>query len=60
MVLWGAAARGIGQRKKWGRTLALVLGVLSLPGIPLGTALGIYTVVVLTSQSGKESFIEGG
>jgi hypothetical protein len=60
MVLWGAAARGIGQRKKWGRTLALVLGVLSLPGIPLGTALGIYTLVVLTSQSGKESFVEGG
>jgi hypothetical protein len=58
MVLWGAAAWGIGQRKKWGRTLALVLGVLSLPGIPLGTALGIYTLVVLNSQGGKGSFLE--
>jgi hypothetical protein len=30
-----------------GRTLALVAGFLSLSNIPLGTTLGIYTLVVL-------------
>jgi hypothetical protein len=58
MVLWGLVGRGIVQRKKWARTLALVLAVLSLPGFPAGTALGIYMLVVLNSQGGKESFLE--
>jgi hypothetical protein len=30
-----------------GRTLALVAGFLSLSNIPVGTTLGIYTLVVL-------------
>ena len=34
-----------GQRS--GRTLALIAGFLSLSNIPLGTTLGIYTLVVL-------------
>jgi hypothetical protein len=34
-----------GQRS--GRTLALVAGFLSLSNIPLGTTLGIYTLIVL-------------
>jgi hypothetical protein len=34
-----------GQRS--GRTLALLAAFLSLPNLPLGTALGIYTLVVL-------------
>jgi len=34
-----------GQRS--GRTLAILAGVLSLSNIPLGTTLGIYTLVVL-------------
>jgi hypothetical protein len=55
MIVW-AAVCGIlglvagvalltGQRS--GRTLALLAGFLSLPNLPLGTALGIYTLVVL-------------
>ena len=37
---------GIGmlKRRRWSRVLALVLGVLSLPNFPLGTALGVYTL----------------
>ena len=33
-----------GQRS--GRTLCLIAGFLSLPNIPLGTTLGIYTLIV--------------
>lgn len=33
--------------KQSGRTLALIAGFLSLPNIPLGTTLGIYTLIVL-------------
>jgi hypothetical protein len=33
--------------RRSGRTLALVAGFLSLSNIPLGTTLGIYTLVML-------------
>jgi hypothetical protein len=43
------------NRKSWGRTLAIVAGVLSLIKIPIGTALGIYTLWVLApGHSGVE------
>jgi len=46
---------GLLQREQWGRTLALVMGFLALLRIPLGTALGIYTLwVLLPSQSDEE------
>lgn len=35
------------QRKPWGRTLAIVAAILSLIKLPIGTALGIYTLWVL-------------
>ena len=35
-------------------TLALLAGVLSLSNIPLGTSLGIYTLVVLLPRGGAE------
>lgn len=43
------------NRKSWGRTLAIVAAVLSLIKIPMGTALGIYTLWVLVpGNSGVE------
>ena len=42
-----------GQRS--GRTLALVAGFLSLSNLPLGTTLGIYTLVALLPRSGTQS-----
>jgi len=43
------------QRKPWGRTLAIVAAILSLIKLPIGTALGIYTLWVLApSLSGPE------
>jgi hypothetical protein len=42
-------------RKPWGRVLAIVLAVLALFKLPLGTALGIYTLWVLgPATSGME------
>ncbi len=42
-------------RQPWGRTLAIVVGVLTLIKPPLGTALGIYTLWVLApGESGVE------
>ena len=38
-----------------GRTLALIAGFLSLSNIPLGTTLGIYTLVVLLPPPGAQS-----
>ncbi|MGH9858982.1 MAG: zinc ribbon domain-containing protein [Candidatus Acidiferrales bacterium] len=42
-----AAGYGLMQREPWGRTLALVMGLLALLSVPFGTALGIYTLIVL-------------
>lgn len=42
-------------RQPWGRVLAIVFGVLALIHLPLGTALGIYTLWVLAPrESGDE------
>jgi uncharacterized membrane protein len=46
---------GLLVRKPWGRTLAIIVAILSLMRIPFGTALGIYTLWVLApSESGAE------
>ncbi|MGH9794296.1 MAG: zinc ribbon domain-containing protein [Candidatus Acidiferrales bacterium] len=42
-----AAGYGLMQREPWGRTLALVMAFLALLSVPFGTALGVYTLVVL-------------
>lgn len=48
-------AWGLFQRQSWARVLGLILGFLALLRIPLGTALGIYTLwVLLPEHSGQE------
>lgn len=41
------AGLGLLGYRAWARILALVLGILNLPGFPVGTLLGIYTLWVL-------------
>jgi hypothetical protein len=49
------AGWGLLQRESWARVVALVVGFVSLLSVPLGTALGIYTLwVLLPSQSDDE------
>ena len=45
-VLGIAAGLAVLGGQRWGRTLCLIAGFLSLPNLPLGTSLGIYTLVV--------------
>jgi hypothetical protein len=43
------------NRKPWGRTLGIIVAILALFKIPVGTALGIYTLWVLApGASGME------
>jgi hypothetical protein len=44
------------QRKRWARTLALVMGILTLIRIPLGTCLGIYTLWVLAPTASAAEY----
>jgi len=49
------AGWGLLQRESWARLLALVLAFISLFNVPLGTALGVYTLwALLPSQSQEE------
>src|SRR5436190_1999372 len=43
---------GFRKRGQWVKPLALVLSVVSLVNIPIGTALGIYTIKFLRSEAG--------
>lgn len=45
---------GLYTRTNWGRIMALIMGVLCLFRIPLGTALGIYTLIVLTKPEAAQ------
>jgi len=44
------------QQWPWGRIPGIVLGVVSVANIPLGTALGIYAVVILTRKEAVALF----
>lgn len=50
------AGIGLLMRKEWGRILALVVGILSLIDIPLGTALGAYTIWALMDAEARQVF----
>lgn len=40
---------GILKYRPWARILAIIIGVLHLLSFPFGTALGVYTLVVMTN-----------
>jgi hypothetical protein len=50
------AGYGLLKRKKWGQILGVVVGVLGLLNIPVGTALGAYTLFVLFQNSANDYF----
>jgi hypothetical protein len=57
-----AAGWGLLQKAPWGRTVAIIAGCLSLLHFPFGTALGIWTLVVLLNApnaAGYESMVQG-
>ncbi len=47
------AGIGLLQRKSWSRILALILGFLNLFNVPIGTALGVYTIWALMNPESE-------
>lgn len=56
-VLLMASSRAIDMRR-W-RIFSLICGILALPLLPVGTAVGIYTLIVLTRQEAVASYAQG-
>lgn len=44
------------KRRRWARIVVLVLGFLNLLAVPIGTALGVYTIWVLLKPEADEYF----
>ncbi len=40
------AGIGLINGKKWALVLAIIMGIISLPVFPLGTAIGVYAIIV--------------
>lgn len=55
-VLGLVAGWGLLQREPWGRTLAIVIAIVSVVSIPFGTALGVYTLVILLSSDAERTY----
>ena len=53
-----AAGWGVRQRRPWARLMAMVLGCLSLPSVPFGTALGLFALVTLIDQDVTAEFAD--
>ena len=45
-------ALGLAKRQQWVKPLAIAVAIVSLINIPIGTALGIYTIKFLRSEAG--------
>lgn len=50
------AGFGLIEKQTWGRPLTLLMGFISLINIPIGTALGIYTLWVLLSPHAESDY----
>ncbi|MFZ0685029.1 MAG: zinc ribbon domain-containing protein [Terriglobales bacterium] len=50
------AGWGLLQREDWARTVALVMGFIALLNVPIGTALGVYTLWVLLPARSDEEY----
>jgi hypothetical protein len=55
-ILSIVAGWGLLQRETWARALTIVMGFLGILHIPLGTALGIYTIWVLLPNESAEEY----
>ncbi len=47
---------GLLKKKEWGRILTLIVSFISLLNIPLGTALGIYSIIILVKEESIQYF----
>jgi hypothetical protein len=47
---------GLIKRKEWGRIVVLVVSFFNLINFPLGTALGIYSIIILMKEETAKLF----
>jgi hypothetical protein len=47
---------GLLKRKPWARILVLILAVFDLLNVPIGTAVGVYTIWVLIQEETEQLF----
>ena len=47
------AGWGLSKRKAWARILTIIIAILSLPQFPIGTAIGVYALVILFNDESK-------
>jgi hypothetical protein len=50
------AGYGLLKRRPWARILAIIVGALHLYNMPIGTALGVYTFVILADAKADALF----
>ncbi|MBD0319294.1 MAG: hypothetical protein ICV87_03110 [Gemmatimonadetes bacterium] len=50
---------GLLRRKPWARMLVLIVSFLSLPGFPIGTLIGAYSIWVLMNDESRQ-ILSGG
>lgn len=62
LVIFGVpgivAGFGLLRRRSWARGLAIAVGILSLFNVPIGTVIGIYTLIVLVQEEAAVYFEE--
>ena len=54
------AGYGVLKGKEWGRILVLIMSFLNIVSFPLGTALGIYSFVILIKEDSLKYFQKSG
>ena len=56
IIAYIVAGYGLLKYKGWARILAIILAILNLILFPIGTALGIYTLVIMFNEETKTLF----
>jgi len=56
IIAYIVAGYGLLKYKGWARILAIILAILNLSLFPIGTALGIYTLVIMFNEETKALF----
>ena len=55
-ILYLLTAKGIADKKNWAKVLGIILGILSLPNIPIGTILGVFILIGLIGEEADSWF----
>lgn len=48
------AGWGLTKRKAWARILTIVIGALNLLNMPIGTAIGLYAIIIMMNDETKQ------